>query len=165
MDPRILTTLEEFREDLHDFTKHFHGYQPISKQAPVLALQETLGLEVLGHGVHRVVFALSPDAVLKVAYNSNGFAANIGEQTASSGFPNIPKARVLEWDPNGLWLSQERLQPLDKHRPSVLNSFLKQTGDPQNRSGLDLHYRNLGLRPDGSPVLLDYSSLLVPYWS
>lgn len=165
MDPRILTTLEDFREDLHDSTEHFYSYQPISKHARLWALQETLGLEILGHGIHRVVFALSSDAVLKVAYNSNGFAANIGEQAAFSGFPNVPKARVLEGDPFGLWLSQERVQLLNKYRPSVLSGFLKQIGDPQNRCRLDLHYRNLGLRPDGSVVILDYSSLVFPVGS
>lgn len=88
----------------------------------------TTRLKTLGMGTGRVVLALDPTSVLKVAHNASGMAQNDVEATISMDPLVQPAiARVLADDISHKWLIMERVRPLSD-TPTGDAAFARRAG-------------------------------------
>ncbi len=70
-------------------------------------------LEQIGEGTARNVYAISHDAVLKVAKDRNSVRQNAAEAKISKNAPSAPIARVMQRSrPKSVWIASQRAAPL-----------------------------------------------------
>lgn len=121
-----------------------------------------LGLELLGSGVSRRVYDLG-DYVLKVSRGANGpfdghesQRREVGVWKKAGGTDDAKFfAKIFAADPDFTWVIAEKVDRIgwpkaDDHR--VLERVAHKYGVS------DIHGANVGVRADGSPVLVDYAS-------
>jgi len=69
----------------------------------------------LGTGSSRIAYVVDSDKVLKIAKNAKGVAQNMAESDNTPPLNDVGGelfAQVIESDENGLWLEQERAEPV-----------------------------------------------------
>jgi len=117
-------------------------------------------LQYLGVGTFRFVFALDDRRVLKCARGPYGIDHNAREVVYFKAMPGAPLAQVLAWHSGYEWTIMERVQTLRelsqlgrdyKPTPAQWERLRKSASYTQ-----DLHSDNVGLREDGSLVIVDY---------
>ena len=126
-------------------------------------IADLCGLEFLGAGSCRVTLALSHSRVLKVGYSPHGMQANRLEAEAAGRLPRVLHARVFACAEDGLWLVQERVEPLNgrqwRQNYAEIDRIRQQTWEAVGKCPTDTHLRNLGRRANGQVVLVDLEDL------
>lgn len=163
--PVPMESLETLRERLWGLARPPHRR---ADRARLLSeIEAAVGRPRIGTGSTRVVFGLSPSAVLKVARDRRGFRDNAFEARRWTYYRDLCPtllAHVLASDPQGLWLVQERVAILEApaRRETQRVASALTAIDPQNGVYVDSNFRNFGRRPDAQLVLVDLPDLWVP---
>lgn len=148
----ILTVLEDWRQEIESNSLFRR------RKIVVHKIANQLGLEAISSGRRRMVFALSPDRVLKVGLSRFGMDANLSEANASHRLPRHLHAVVHDVAADGLWLVQERVKcGADMRRKDAKR--LRQDIETCGRFFFDMHRNNIGHRPDGTLVAADLEGL------
>lgn len=126
-------------------------------------IADLCGLAFLGAGSCRFTLALSQSRVLKVGYSPHGMQANRLEAEAAGRLPRVLHARVFACAEDGLWLVQERVEPLNRYAGAKNNKaierFRQLVSEKASQHPTDLHYKNFGRRANGQMVLVDLEDL------
>lgn len=128
-----------------------------------LEIADLCGLSFLGAGSCRFTLALSQGRVLKVGYSPHGMQANRQEAEAAGRLPRNVHAGVFACTKDGLWLVQERVQPLNGRRwrqnHAEIDRIRQQTLEAVGENLFDIHLRNFGRRANGQVVLVDLEEI------
>lgn len=126
-------------------------------------IADLCGLTFLGAGSCRFTLALSQSRVLKVGYSPHGMQANRLETEAAGRLPRNLHARVFVCAKDGLWLVQERVEPLNgrqwRKNYAEVDRIRRQMREAVGQSPTDAHFHNLGRRANGQVVLVDLEDL------
>ncbi len=129
-------------------------------------IADQLGLEAISFGFCRMVFALSPNRVLKVGYSRFGMRSNQLEAEAAHDLPRRLRATVYDVAPDGLWLVQERVD--SAKRVDMRRKEARQLRDALERAFgryvHDFHSANVGRRVGGGLVIFDLEFLNRSTW-
>ena len=84
-------------------------------------------------------------------------------EAEAAGLPRNLYARVFACAEDGLWLIQERVEPLNRYAGAknyeVIDHYRQQVWEATSQHPTDLHYKNFGRRANGQMVLVDLDDL------